>query len=147
MRLAYIGCGFRQRFGAARGQRDIHAFGGKRHRAGASQALAGCAHDGAAAFDPKIHCLTPVLCQMVFRSSDFATVANIVAYDKTPGLRRQNSSVSMSAYITPEESVMPGLFDVSQEVILVTGASQGLGRQFARHMAPRSCWRRARPLN
>ncbi len=27
---------------------------------------------------------------------------------------------------------MPGLFDVSQEVILVTGASQGLGRQFAR---------------
>jgi NAD(P)-dependent dehydrogenase (short-subunit alcohol dehydrogenase family) len=27
---------------------------------------------------------------------------------------------------------MPGLFDVSNEVILVTGASQGLGRQFAR---------------
>ena len=27
---------------------------------------------------------------------------------------------------------MSGLFDVSQEVILVTGASQGLGRQFAR---------------
>src|SRR5580698_3379222 len=27
---------------------------------------------------------------------------------------------------------MPGLFDVSKEVILVTGASQGLGRQFAR---------------
>ena len=27
---------------------------------------------------------------------------------------------------------MPDLFDVSQEVILVTGASQGLGRQFAR---------------
>ena len=27
---------------------------------------------------------------------------------------------------------MPGLFDVSQEIILVTGASQGLGRQFAR---------------
>jgi len=64
--------------------------------------------------------------------SDLATVANIVAYDKTPGLRRQKSSVSISAYITPEESVMPGLFDVSQEVILVTGASQGLGRQFAR---------------
>jgi NAD(P)-dependent dehydrogenase (short-subunit alcohol dehydrogenase family) len=31
-----------------------------------------------------------------------------------------------------EEFVMPGLFDVSQEIILVTGASQGLGRQFAR---------------
>src|ERR1700732_4208692 len=27
---------------------------------------------------------------------------------------------------------MSGLFDVSQEIILVTGASQGLGRQFAR---------------
>ena len=27
---------------------------------------------------------------------------------------------------------MSGLFDVSKEVILVTGASQGLGRQFAR---------------
>src|SRR5664279_2243409 len=27
---------------------------------------------------------------------------------------------------------MPGLFDVSKETIFVTGASQGLGRQFAR---------------
>ena len=59
--LAYFGGGLRQRFGAARGQRDMHAFVGERHRAGASQALAGCAHDGAAAFDPKIHCLTPVM--------------------------------------------------------------------------------------
>jgi 3-oxoacyl-[acyl-carrier protein] reductase len=30
------------------------------------------------------------------------------------------------------EFLMPGLFDVSKEIILVTGASQGLGRQFAR---------------
>ena len=52
--------GFCQRFRAARGHRDMHALGGERHRAGASQALAGCANDGAAAFDPKIHCLTPV---------------------------------------------------------------------------------------
>jgi short-subunit dehydrogenase len=27
---------------------------------------------------------------------------------------------------------LAGLFDVSKEIILVTGASQGLGRQFAR---------------
>ena len=30
---------------------------------------------------------------------------------------------------------MSDLFDVSQETILVTGASQGLGRQFARVLA------------
>ena len=32
---------------------------------------------------------------------------------------------------------MPDLFDISQEVILVTGASQGLGRQFARVLSAR----------
>jgi short-subunit dehydrogenase len=31
-----------------------------------------------------------------------------------------------------KEFVMFDLFDVSQEIILITGASQGLGRQFAR---------------
>src|SRR6185437_17062512 len=31
--------------------------------------------------------------------------------------------------------VMSKLFDVSQEIILITGASQGLGRQFARVLA------------
>jgi len=30
---------------------------------------------------------------------------------------------------------MSGLFDVSKEIILITGASQGLGRQFARVLA------------
>src|SRR3979409_2582523 len=30
---------------------------------------------------------------------------------------------------------MSGLFDVSKEIILLTGASQGLGRQFARVLA------------
>jgi 3-oxoacyl-[acyl-carrier protein] reductase len=30
---------------------------------------------------------------------------------------------------------MSDLFDVSQDIILVTGASQGLGRQFARVLA------------
>lgn len=33
---------------------------------------------------------------------------------------------------------MSDIFDVSQEVILITGASQGLGRQFARVLAARS---------
>ena len=56
----FIG-GLLQRLGAARRQRDMHAFVGQRHGAGAPQALAGCADDGAAAFDPKIHCFTPVM--------------------------------------------------------------------------------------
>ena len=53
--------GLFQRLRAARGQRDMHAFIGQRHGAGAPQALARCADDGAAAFDPKIHCFTPVM--------------------------------------------------------------------------------------
>ena len=82
--FAYFGGGFRQRFGAARGHRDMHAFVGQRHRAGASQALAGCADDGAAAFDPKIHCLTPVMSGDCLKS-DPAIVANPDGPDK--GLR------------------------------------------------------------
>src|SRR4029077_9173847 len=37
----------------------------------------------------------------------------------------------MRAFIS-RSGYMDGLFDVSKEIILVTGASQGLGRQFAR---------------
>jgi 3-oxoacyl-[acyl-carrier protein] reductase len=37
--------------------------------------------------------------------------------------------------LSPEEFVMSDLFDVSKETVLVTGASQGLGRQFARVLA------------
>src|SRR6202158_1973501 len=33
------------------------------------------------------------------------------------------------------ELVIPDIFDVSKEIILVTGASQGLGRQFARGLS------------
>ncbi|MEY9925221.1 hypothetical protein ABIF99_011600 [Bradyrhizobium japonicum] len=50
-----------QGFGAARGQRDVNAGFRQRDGAGAAEALAGCADDGAATFDPKIHCFTPVM--------------------------------------------------------------------------------------
>src|SRR5580700_2014704 len=52
------------------------------------------------------------------------------------GLRSLKSSVSMwpahSLELSHWSKVMAGLFDVGKETILVTGASQGLGRQFAR---------------
>jgi 3-oxoacyl-[acyl-carrier protein] reductase len=57
------------------------------------------------------------------------------------GFRSLKSSVLMapSSGKSPKEgvkeSVMSDLFDVSKETILVTGASQGLGRQFARVLA------------
>jgi NAD(P)-dependent dehydrogenase (short-subunit alcohol dehydrogenase family) len=38
----------------------------------------------------------------------------------------------MSPLYSPKDFVMSDLFDVSKEIILITGASQGLGRQFAR---------------
>src|SRR3982751_7111419 len=43
----------------------------------------------------------------------------------------QKSSVSRTETLLWELS-MSGLFDVSNELILITGASEGLGRQFAR---------------
>jgi hypothetical protein len=81
--FTYFSGGFRQRFGAARGHRDMHAFIGQRHRTGPSQALGGCAHDGAAAFDPKIHCLTPRYVRCLLKSGP-VIVANPGGPDKRP---------------------------------------------------------------
>ncbi|MEY9179823.1 hypothetical protein ABIA41_001258 [Bradyrhizobium sp. USDA 313] len=50
---------FLQGFGTARGQRDMNAGVRQRDGAGAAETLAGCADDGAATLDPKIHCFTP----------------------------------------------------------------------------------------
>jgi hypothetical protein len=61
----------------------MHAFIGERHGAGASQTLARCAHDGAAAFDPKIHCLAPVISDGFFKSGA-GTLAKSGAPDKGP---------------------------------------------------------------
>jgi NAD(P)-dependent dehydrogenase (short-subunit alcohol dehydrogenase family) len=47
------------------------------------------------------------------------------------GSRSLESSIISASYIR-WSWVMADLFDVSKEVILITGASQGLGRQFAR---------------
>src|SRR5437764_12683829 len=54
------------------------------------------------------------------------------------GFRSLKSSVligSKSLSVASKETVMSDLFDVRQETILITGASQGLGRQFARVLA------------
>src|SRR5216684_7337626 len=40
--------------------------------------------------------------------------------------------INERALLLGTEPAMPDIFDVSKEIILVTGASQGLGRQFAR---------------
>jgi NAD(P)-dependent dehydrogenase (short-subunit alcohol dehydrogenase family) len=46
------------------------------------------------------------------------------------GLRSLKSSVSR-ARIASGKPVISDLFDISKETILITGASQGLGRRFA----------------
>src|SRR5579871_41933 len=51
------------------------------------------------------------------------------------GLRSLKSSLSRKASFW--SLAMSDLFDLSQEIVLVTGASQGLGRQFARVLAGR----------
>src|SRR6266571_1117067 len=43
--------------------------------------------------------------------------------------------INERALLWGSEPAMPDLFDVRKEIILVTGASQGLGRQFARVLA------------
>jgi 3-oxoacyl-[acyl-carrier protein] reductase len=62
-----------------------------------------------------------------------ATVAKPEGADKTGYWRFAITKiVCINTTAQLAELVMAGLFDVSQEIILVTGASQGLGRQFAR---------------
>src|SRR3984957_7268148 len=48
-----------------------------------------------------------------------------------PGLRQPQCSISVGR-TQIGDFAMSGLFDVGKETILITGASQGLGRQFAR---------------
>ena len=79
--------GLLQRLGAARGHGDMHAFAGELHGAGAPQTLARCADDGAAAFDSKIHCFTPVM-SGVFEVRFRPLVANLGGLDKGIAHRR-----------------------------------------------------------
>src|SRR6202158_389492 len=64
-------------------------------------------------------------------SRAFPTIRCSLFLVNKSGWRSRKSSVSRNA-LSRRELVMAGLFDVSKEIILVTGASQGLGRQFAR---------------
>src|SRR6202158_5257835 len=64
-------------------------------------------------------------------SRAFPTIRCSLFLVNKSGWRSRKSSVSRNA-LSLREIVMAGLFDVSKETILVTGASQGLGRQFAR---------------
>ena len=73
----------------------MHALVGQRHRAGAPEALAGCADDGATAFDPKIHSFTPVM-SGDFLKSEAATVANIAGPDKGARLIKMHISKRLS---------------------------------------------------
>jgi 3-oxoacyl-[acyl-carrier protein] reductase len=61
-----------------------------------------------------------------------ATVAKPAGPDKTGYWRFAITKIVCINTAHFAELVMSGLFDVSKEIILVTGASQGLGRQFAR---------------
>jgi NAD(P)-dependent dehydrogenase (short-subunit alcohol dehydrogenase family) len=67
--------------------------------------------------------------------NDAASVANLARPDKPCGFAPAEI-VGINACISPAgKRTMSDLFDVSQETILITGASQGLGRQFARVLA------------
>src|SRR5262245_41296442 len=63
---------------------------------------------------------------------DGVTLANAARSDKSCGVAWAEI-VGINARISSfGKRTMSDLFDVSQETILITGASQGLGRQFAR---------------
>ena len=69
----------------------MDTFIGQRDRAGAAQALARGAYDGAAAFDPKIHSFTPVM-SGDFATNDGGTLANIGGHDKGADLTKMHIS-------------------------------------------------------
>jgi hypothetical protein len=74
----------------------MDAFIGQRDRTRPAQALARCAYDGPAAFDPKIHCFTPVM-SGDFATNDGATLANIGVPDKGADLTKMHISKRWAA--------------------------------------------------